>query len=66
MLFEEDQVRYGNILLNSEASTESRIREMRDRVDDLRQTRERDRLAVVKEKLDEHWRHYNSLTKTRL
>ncbi len=55
-LFEQDQIRYREMLMETETSQESRISTMRKRMHELREARERDRKAVVEAKLEQQWR----------
>jgi hypothetical protein len=58
VLFEQDEIKHREELLRKEGSNETRIEGMRQRMNYLRENRERDRKATVKEKLDHQWRFY--------
>ena len=55
-LFDSDQQLYRSELFHAEHSKESRIEEMRSRVKELREEREKERKEIVEAKMQQKWR----------
>jgi hypothetical protein len=55
-LYKADEEEYRSILLSSEVSPDARLEQMRKRVSELKEIREKDRKAVVEKKLEQQWR----------
>ncbi|KAL2913720.1 hypothetical protein HK105_206736 [Polyrhizophydium stewartii] len=55
-LLKDDEERYRALLLAKEETRETRVEAMRQRMHDLREQRERERQAIVTEKLAQRWR----------
>ncbi|KAJ3417276.1 hypothetical protein HDV05_005732 [Chytridiales sp. JEL 0842] len=56
-LFEDDEEKYTNELLQQEETTESRVQKMRARMSELKAKREAERQQIVEQKLLQRWRN---------